>query len=612
MTGQNEIFIVYEAGQIDEARGYAENGAIVVCLDFWVERELKKQKIPHVSLRDIVDSETGEEEWWLLAQKIAREWYRLPAMQFFEYRNIRIGEVIEPIMEEYLSRLFYYVRIYAALKKMYPHARLSIPVFNVENEPEDVCLFSIELRVVSDAARMAGFTVAVIDTAPIQRSRPHITIRLKSLLLRLYNKVIHSVPRHRLKIYVGEYWSHFAPIIEQMNDTELILAESGALAHIPWRQLLARRVRVRHTDDEIRNTDRKRAEQFSRNFVKQWATARKDVMEYLVCARGELDWGPVLEACEYLMTHAKKVVADIDAIHRIMDEEKPDVILQSASVAGRHHHFFIAARVAAEFNVPSIELQHGINTIDPRTVFSRVETDFLATYGTYTSSWYERMGYARDRLFAIGSPRFDKNISEHANAQEKGKQLLKKLGLDTERPVLLVAVPLTDQNPATLDSYQLADFFETIRAVQKAIPGVQVLFKFRHDKHIGAMREYFQTLFPYRSAVTGHEDLFALLCASDVVVSGNSTIIYQTMLAQKPLMLYPWKSLDTYNAQVVSPAAPLAYASKEAVDTIVRIFSDMRYREELLARQKKFLEKYSFDGRASERMIELIRQVARK
>lgn len=618
MAEPNELFIAYALWQIDLARSHAARGATVVCLDFLVERELKKQNIAYLSLRDIVDSETEEEAWWLLAPEVAREWYRLPTMKFFEYQGIRIGEVVEPILEEYLCRLFYYVRVYTALKKKYPQARLSIPARIVRDEPTDACLISIERRVVIDAARIAGLRTTVLSKplALHKRISPGIG---KSLLVEAYNLFMSFASRlpagkagRRLKIYAGEYWSHIAPIIEHMNECEIVLMESDALTHIPWRQLIKHRIRVRHPNDEICAADRSKAVRISKDFVRQWETATKEVAEYLASVRGELDWSPVIEACEYLMAYAPRAIADIDALRRIMEEEKPDVVLQSASVAGRHHHFFIMARVAAQLKIPSIELQHGINSIDPRTVISRVETDYLASYGAYTNSWYARISNPSSRLIAIGSPRFDQYAVARAGAREKGKQLFKQLGLDTTRPVLLVAVPYSDANPVTFDSYQLAEFFETIHTARSAVPDVQVLFKFRRDKYIGMMQEYLKELFHADYAIAGSEELFALLCASDAVVCGNSTVIYEAMLAQKPLILYPWKSFDTYNARVFAPAAPLIRAAGEVAQILARIFTDALYRGELMKRQNHFLEGYSFDGKASERMVELIGRFAQK
>ncbi|MDP2650063.1 MAG: CDP-glycerol glycerophosphotransferase family protein, partial [bacterium] len=217
-----------------------------------------------------------------------------------------------------------------------------------------------------------------------------------------------------------------------------------------------------------------------------------------------------------------------------------------------------------------------------------------------------------ERLIAIGSPRFDRYVNARAGAFEKGKQLFTQLGLDTKRKVLLITVPFSDVNTYAFDSYQLAEFFEAIHTAQSVIPGIQVLFKFRRHECDGATREYLQELFITDYAIAGSEELFPLLCASDAVVSGNSTVIYETMLAQKPLVLYPWKSFDTYNARVCEPAAPLARTAREAVQVLARIFADASYREELMERQKCFIKRYSFDGKSSARMGEFIRGLLQK
>ena len=613
MTEPEELFIVYELWHIDEARARGARGTAIVCLDFLVERELTKERIPYISLRDIVDSETETEEWWLLAQKVAREWYHLPAMKFFEHGGIRIGEVVEPIMmAEYLTRLFYYARIYIALKKKYPDAQLHIPAVVMEELPTDDCLVHLERLAVADAARMAGFKVTILGKSITRQKRPPAKILWKLLLVRAYNLIMSFVPHRKLKIYASEYWSHIGPIIEQMDDAELVLMGSGELKKIPWRQLFAHRIRIRHPSDAIRDTERNNATRTSERFVKQWETAKKEVAGYLNSLRRELDWGPVLEACEYLIKYAPRVITDINAVYRIMKEEKPNIVLQLASVGARQDYFFIMARIAAQLKIPSLELQHAGAYIDPRVVFSHLETDYLATYGADTNAWHERIGHARSRLIPVGSPRFDRHFMGRTGASEKGKQLLQQLGLDANRPVLLVAVPYLAPNLSHLDSYQLAEFFMTIRAGQNSVPGMQTLFKCRNYKYVDETREYLKELFSVDYAIAGSEDVFALLCASDAVVCGNSTVIYETMLAKKPLLLCPWKSFDTYHAQVYEPATPIARTTTEAIDVLTHIFTDSTYRDELLARQEHFLEKYSFDGKSSERMGAFIRRISRK
>lgn len=612
MNKGESLALVYEFSHIPKTLEYlkAHPGARVVCLDFWVERELQNRNVPFVSLKELAISERTEEEWWVLAQDIAREWYRLPALQFFEHDGIRIAEAMEPMMEAYLSKLFYYVRVATALKEKYPEADVSIPTPLVGDTSSAGPLSFFEQWAVVDAFRMVGMGGATGAHRTAPRKHAFTRALLKSLLIRAYNAVVGLMPRRSLKIFASEYWSHIAPCIEQMADTELILMESSELKKIPWRQILKHRIRIRHPADATSNVIQKTATAESEKFAEQWQTAKRDVVQYLSAARSDINWSPVLEACEYLVTYSARVIADSDALRLIMREEKPDVVLQRASIGGRQHHFFLMARIAKQLGIPSVELQHAGAYIDPRSVHSRIETGVLAGYGEYTRAAYVKIGYDPARIVPIGSPRFDRCITAGAEASGEGKAIVRQLGLDPNRPILFVAVPASDDflGAAVFDSFAIGELFEAVRAIQKTPPGMQVLFKFRDYTHVGAARAYLRELFPADMAIAGNEDLFSLLSACDIAVCSNSTVIYEALLAQKPLVLYPWKRFDTYHADMYSPSALLARDAGELGVFIDRIRTDPTYQRACIDRGRQFLEKYSFDGHSSERTEVLVRK----
>lgn len=614
IRAQKKIYIVYEFGHVDEAREQARQGATVIGLDFFVERELGEKNIPHVSLRDFLEGQKGEDAWWVLTQEISREWYRVPAMEFFEYEGIRIAEAPEPILQAYLARLFHYVRMYTFLKERYPDALFYIPrpVVN-ESSYADCFAFFCSWSVI-DAAHMVGLQTTEPSTHSAPRPYEFPPSTRKTFLMRAYNAVIGLIPRRDFKIYASTYWTHVAPIVPLMKDTEFIFLESGKFYQIPWRQILAHRIRIRYPHGPVSSAQERAARLASEPFMGQWESAKGEVAEYLARARGDLDWSPVLLAFENLMRYAPRVIADVIVLREIMEEEKPDVVLQMASTGGAQHYFFLMARVASQLGIPSLELQHAGATIDPRSVYSRIETDYLATYGKDVNVWHERIGHAPDRLVAVGSPRFDRYASGHAERVEKGKQVFAKLGLDLSRPVLVAIVPVAENYVSMTNSYQLADFFDAIRMVQDGVPGLQVLFKFHNDKVFGATPGYLRELFPKDIVLVGNGDLSALLAASHAVVCNNSTVIYEAVLAQKPLVLYPWWIHDTYHAQVYERAAPLFYSDQkvEAIKSMVRACADATYREELRAGQKHFLDAYSFDGKSSERVAALLRDLPQR
>lgn len=612
----DQFVIIHETAHLSEVLAYKEAhaDAQIICLDFWVERELKKKNILCLSLRDFMLSEDTEEEWWILAQDVAREWYRIPAMQFFEYDDIRIAEVLEPIFETYLSRLFYYARIYTALRRAYPNAMFLIPVPIVDDAPTAGALITFERMAVVDAAKLAHLTHTVLGeraTPPRRHFFPR--TRWKSLLVRAYNTFIRLAPSRGRKIYASEYWSHIGSIIAKMEDTELVLMEVSELKHIPWRQIWKHRVRIQHPADLIGSWERRTAARVARTYAEEWRTAREEVAAYLTRAQRELDWYPVLAACEYIIAYSSRVVADIDALGRILMKERPDVIIQLASVGGRRHHFFLIARIATKLKIPTIELQHAGAVFDSRSVHSRLETSYLAAYGEMEREQYMLNGYASEQIIIVGSPRFDqyRRDTEHfSNLREK---IVRSIGLTSTQRIVMITVPEERLSLYALDfsSYDLAVFFLDFQEVRKIMPDVQFIFKFRRKNCTEHHRAYLQELFSGNGIAITEADPYPLLCASDCVLSGNSTIMYETMISGRPLLLYPWKKRD-YHLEFYSAVAPYARSGAELANLLKHVFSDKAYAHAVVEKQQRFLERHAFDGHSTERVATLLRNFPQK
>lgn len=610
MTASSEkIFIVYEADHLTEAATLAASGLQIVCLDFLLEKECKKRNISFTPLRNFVDADTGEEEWWVMSHDVSREWYRVAEMDFFKYKGVRIAEAPEPIMQAYLAKIFYYVRIFITLKKAYPKANFQVSHPKSTNMSSD-CLTAFQPWAVLDAARMVGLVQSseYARTVPARYQFEQAT--WKSRLTEVYNILIGLLPRHRRKVYMSGYWTHAESLVPLMKDTDIIVLETKKFMEVPWLQRISHRMKFMYPHGPVSGTAENNARRIGDDFMKKWLKAKQGVVRYLGTVRSDLDWSPVLEACEHVVTYSPRVVADIDALFKIMEREKPDLVLQMASVGGPHHYFLLMARAAKHFGIPSMELQHATVTIDPRSVFCRIETDYLMTYGQSINNWHEQIGHDKNRLISVGSPRFDKYVNDRAAGLEKGKQMLRSVGLDPNRPVLLVAVPFSETYASAIDSYQLAEFLSTVREIQRKSPGLQVLFKCRVPKLVRVTTEYLGDLFSNAWAITGEEDIFPFICASDAVICNNSTVIYQAAIVEKPLVLYPWKRFDSYHAQIYAPLIPIAYSAEEAVEAISRIFVDPAYKLKLLADQKEFLKGYIFDGKSSLRTAEIVAKFA--
>ena len=607
---EEDILVVYDKEQASATKAYIATHptARVVCVDSWAERALSEVDVPFSSLKAADTDDEGM--WWVMAQDAAREWYRLPAMSFFSHTGIPIGEALEPMLAVYLSQVLYYARLYRALAQASPDVsvRFFAPIVGAGASAGPLAYF--EGWAAIDGARMAQLNVSVEGYRPVPRV--HLSSRSfwRSLVVRLYNSVIRLAPHRRMKLFASEYWSHIAPVMGKMDDVELVLMEAGELRNIPWRQLWKHRVQVRHPGD-MNALTRQTMQECTGAFLNGWEMARGTVGDYFSEQCPELDWSPVISACGHLVAYGARVAADSDALKRILEEERPDVILQFASVGGRMHHFLLLARAAKELRIPSVELQHAGAYIDPRSAYSRLETAYLAAYGPYVRQWYVRNGYGSERIVPIGSPRFDRYALFADSLGEKGNAIVAALGLDPMRPILFAAVPPQEPQLNAFDSRELSAFFNAVCNVGQMLH-IQVLFKFRKHHATSELRAYIKEQFGGGVAIADSEDISALLSASDAVITGNSTVIYEALLARKPLVLYPWKRFDTHHAEMYKMAAPLARTEDELLKVMQRIVSEPEYGEEIVAQGQRFLEGYLFDGRSSERLAEFLERIVKE
>lgn len=598
------LLFLYTGVDINSALTAAP-GATVVCFNYWMERELAHRGI---AFRSVADYGTGtdEEERIAWTRSVAREWYRLPQALFFTHKGIPLGEALEPMMESYIARFAYYRSLFERVLGAHSGAAdLVVPYTMVVPAATAGPLARFEVQAAVDAARslIPGRRLTLHTPGrpppPLER-HAHSRSRLK-WFISAYNFIVRFAPRKPVRIFASEYWRNIAPFMERMDDIELVLMDRSEIRRMPWREIWKHRVQLAHPRDAMDGTIRKTAAEAAQTFGREWRVARAAIVE-----KFEPSATPAAQALDYLVeAYAERLVADIEALEKILLRERPQKVLLRASVGGNQHHFFVLARLARRFGIPSIELQHAGAYIDPRSALSRLKTEYLASYGPYESAWYERNGYASRRLISIGSPRFDRCVAQRAQAGVNGRRLLQQAGLDPERPTLVAAVPEEGVGSGA-DSYVLAEFFRTIAGVRARVPGLQVVFKFRPKHAAQAPRAFVRELIP-DAVCMADEDLFSLVCAASIVVCGNSSVIYEALIAEKPLLLHPWRRGDSYHARMYESAAPIVYDGAKLADAVARVLADEAYQRELVARGQTFLKGYCFDGKSAERMAALLR-----
>ncbi len=620
---KEKIIIAYELRHLKEVEDYiqTQKGKMrVIACNFWVERELKKKNIVCESWEKWKFSDYDREEWLVRAGDIAREWYRQSEMSFFIHQGVRLGEASEPAIEAYLQDLLYF---FVPLQKMLnlcgEGTVVVVPHRQVHVSASAGSFAQFESKGIADAVHFLsgqyGFKVEEIGLPPTGKAEAFPVQPFTVTFLLMWNFFARMFLPHRtLALFASENWYHIAPFLETMKDTELVLMDRSEIRNISWRQILKHRIRFVHPLDIQTKSLRHTAANKQKEFKIAWHSAKEVVSRMPQFTYEGIHWWPLVEPAFtfFVEEYAERLVYDTDALQHIYVHENIQKVLLRASVSGHQHHFFIAAKVASRMNMPSIELQHAGAVLDPRSVHSRMEASYLAGYGTLTQKIYSKNhGYSSDQIRAIGSPRFDRYVDTSPLSTLERAQYLKDIGLDPARPVVLIGAP-EDHNmliPHAFDSYENANFFSVLAEVQKALPNIQVLFKFRSHIGLALRAEYIDALFEGKNYAIVSDDLFFRIQICDVVLSSNSTVMYETVIAKKPLVLFHWRKTDSYAIDVYTQAAPIFFSTDELTVVLRRILSDSSYSQELVEKGRQFLKKnYSFDGHASQRTAQLLRE----
>jgi len=435
---------------------------------------------------------------------------------------------------------------------------------------------------------------------------------LKRILLEtgihLYNAgIVLFRSRRTPRILASDYWRNIEPILSQLPQGELMLFDRGEAFKAGMRNLWRFRVRLfNFSSFSIRGRKRERAET-QRLFEERWHDLRRN--EFPEYSFGNFSLRPLMvEAFEELfMRVVPQTLRDIDGAYALYKALAPDIVFLRAS-ASLQTHFAILAYVARALDIPSLELQHGLEYVGPNSYGTRHSAEYFAVYGQVVQDEFAALGLPRERFPIIGSPRFDaykKEASPAPSAHPAGDGL----------SVLCVG------SVSTPNEYELENYYSAVARALEKVPGSSVVIKLRpgpaRERYY---REMIETLFArVPHTITHYESLPELFASADVVVSYFSTFILEALQFSKPTVVF---SVEPFEKEMIrfhftryaeEGALAVAYSQEELETALRSLSSDHTLRSRLAERAENMLAQlYAFDGRASERILELIKRLAWK
>ena len=626
------IIVLYEIGQIDAVLTYFGiekfkngDGPIIVPIDYEIEIALRYKNIPFYSMVGYSERSSLKERATLVSG-LTRKLYFDREFDFFKHNEIKLGRIIGYSLGEYLLRILYYLDIFEIILQEFKGVDIiymTEPTVKLSSTVGQLAKFEIfaSVNTMAFLAQKNEIHFEIIICKPaIVMEKKLINDFVKSysrnifiLLIKLLNSFISLFQtRSDMKIFVSDYWWHIDAFIMKMKSVEITMMERKEVQNAKkfiWRY----KIRFNHPSDYLTRKIRCRAEERRQFFEQMW----KKIGEHNNFSKQFVwhdinFWKLVEPACGHLVSiFSGKVVEMIESTERLFKKQQISAVVLRASVSGQIH-FAILGLVAHKMGIPAIELQHGLEFTEDFSLSVDKNADILASYGPLIKKELKKNDGININALDIGSPRFDQYRNEIIG-EEKKNNLMKKIGVDSKRPVLLyIATDIVLGQ--THDTYSMLELFNNIVTATDRIDGLQVVIKIRpcHIKEF-FFKQSIAEVFGKNCYIAQYENLHELISISSIVASSFSTVILEAMIGKRPVILVGINRNDRmlmeshFLPYEQAEALRIARTEEEITRYLQAIVSNPNEGKLLIQNANNFIKKnFCFDGRSAERMVEFL------
>lgn len=624
------IIIIYEMDHIDIILSYFGFECIkcgrnftLIPIDFGIEIKLSRMGIPFFSMTNYVSRSTLKTRSDF-ASNIMKRFYTDPEIDFFEHKEIKIGKIVSYSLGEYVLRVLYYLDIYNFIFDQFKDVELVyIPESTKVTSDTTGQLAKFEISLPVDTmlfySKQRIFGIEVIPNPSLIIEKKKInnfskkSLRMVLILgIKFLNVVVSLFLKKRsLKVFVSDYWWHIDSFIKKMGNVEISMMERKEIRNV-FQYIWKYKIRFNHIDDYVTHSIKRISNAKSNFYKKRWS---------LLCDNSDFSrqfiwygvgfWELVSPAYYHIVTsYSKKVVEAIEGSVALFKKQEIKVVILRASVSGQIH-FSVLGLVAQKMGIHSIELQHGLEWLDTSSISAVKYCSILASYGPLIKNSLEKIDINSPKILQIGSPRFDQ-YKNNIIKQNIKDNLIKKFGINPELPIFLLII--TDiALGQTYDTYSMSRMFMSLAVLSKKIKNSQIIIKIRSGKDQEFFfRQSIRKYFGKKIIIAQFEDIHTLISISDVIFSCFSTVVLESMIVGRPVVLL---GIDQ-NDRMLIESHFLPYINTGAVQ-IARSTADLvRYAKQLIIplnskntseKANIFLSKnFCFDGKSADRMVELL------
>lgn len=355
------------------------------------------------------------------------------------------------------------------------------------------------------------------------------------------------------------------------------------------------------------------------HFKKVWKDLKDDsTFKNLWKYDGRDLYGKILDdlAC-YFIQFFPQVVKYIEMAKRLLEQEKPDLILFESGQGEFGKALIVAGKLK---DIPTLAIQHGsitpynmgyMYTKDEISPNGNIKSPYCpipnktAVYGPYYKELLTKeSAFPEDSIVVTGQPRYD--ILAKADKVYSKNRFLKRYKINPNHKIILW---LTQCNGLS-DEENIKNFKAVFRTIQN-LKNVILIIK----QHPGEEKAYTSMIkdhlnnYQINAIMTPKKsDTYEQLFACDLMVTKNSTTAMEAVALDKPVIVLNFDKDPDAVDYVKQGIACGVYKEEDLAPTIEKLLKDDL---ELAKNRQRFVEKYLYgiDGKATERVMKLIKEM---
>ncbi|MFC1514701.1 CDP-glycerol glycerophosphotransferase family protein [Candidatus Omnitrophota bacterium] len=321
---------------------------------------------------------------------------------------------------------------------------------------------------------------------------------------------------------------------------------------------------------------------------------------------GILLWGLVKSYLrELFLRHFVKMAMFFELAANVAEREVPRAVVVTNEREYSARLSVIAARARG---ISSLDLQRGA-VADLADRGAPVYTDKMVVDGRFARDILIRRGVPPEKVVVAGNPRYDtlKDIA----VDSAGERVYGKLGLSRDKKLIVLASTFSNFFHTPGDKQKMID---VVLAGLKEFSDCHLIIKLHPaEKDAGLYQKASQRAGLSALSIVKDIDMFDLIASCRALVTSYSTAGIEALLMDKPLITVNLSDIQSDILPYAQSGAALGvYRKEEFVPALKKILEDESSQSALRQARKDFISEhcFAFDGRATERVISVIDEMA--